>query len=108
MSSPTAEAFESLLDVQEFYLGRREKLLLNGSSIDFLVGDTNTIDAFVGGGIADSGSFIGMVRVADFKSSGAVKFSPFTFRGTELKLLNFSQINETIQVTGGDPTSTEA
>lgn len=106
--SQNSEAFEELLSAQDEYLGRSEKLVLNGVSIDFLVGDTNTVDAFVGGGIAQDGTFVGMVRARDWQASGAEKFSSFKFREMSLIVLNFQRINDTVQVTAGDPTSTEA
>jgi len=101
--SPSAEAFESILDAQEAFAGKREKCTLNGLAVDFLIGDTNLIELPVEGGLAQSGSYVGLVRVADFEKSQAEKFSPFEFRGQTLQVLNLQRINATVQITAGDP-----
>ncbi len=105
--SQNSDAFDELLSAQAEYLGRTEMLLLNGVSVDFLVGDTNTVDSFVGGGIAQDGSFVGQVRARDWQASGADKFSPFIFRGSALVVTNFQRINDTVKVTASDPTANE-
>lgn len=106
--SQISDAFESLLDAQESALGYRPIATLNGRDVDFLVGDTNLIEIPVSGGDAESGAFVGLVRLSDWNASGAAKFSPFAFRGMTLQILNFQQINETMQVTAGDPTEDQA
>ena len=105
--SPTSEAFDALLDAQESFLGRRETAILNGLEVDFLIGDINFLEIPVEGGLAESGSSIGLVRIADFEKSKAEKFSTFYFRGDTLQVLNMQRINATMQITAGDPTATE-
>ena len=101
------EAFDSLLDAQEEARGYREQVTLNGHDVDFLVGDTNLVDLPVEGGLAESGSYVGLVRLADWTESRAEKFSPFVLQDHHLQVMGFQQINCTMQVTAGDPTATE-
>lgn len=103
-----SDAFESLLDAQENALGYRPTASLNGKDVDFLAGDTNLVEVPVTGGDAESGAFVGHVRLSDWTASGAAKFSSFGFRGMELQVLNFQQINDTVMITTGDPTEDEA
>ena len=102
--SEMSEAFDEMIDAQNEVLGEDQKCVINGESVDFLVGDTSLVSIPSFGGNSESGAFVGKVRVSDFPAGQPPKFSSFQFRGYDLQILSVQQINESLEIIAGDPT----
>lgn len=104
--SPLEVAFEELLDAQEEARGKRVKCKIASKEYDFLAGNEALTPEFIGGGDADSGSITGHVRASDFPN-GIPKFTPFEYDGERIVILDTTTINDTIEISAGEPAADE-
>jgi hypothetical protein len=100
-----AGAFESLKQAQARACGKPQRVRIGRKYYDAIVGTIALSDAFLSGGVGQSGSYVVSVAVAEFGPREPKKFTPVMVEGSdkELSVLDVNTVNGvTYEITAGD------